>query len=201
MNREEYINELKKRMSGMSETEIADAVAYCEEYFDEAMDDEKAAADLGTPAKFAAQLKAESAIRQTNNVVLSDQKPQSMMKAIVMIMAGIFALPIAVPMLFVAFALMLTFSLLFFILIITGIILIAVCAYVVIISVVSVWFHAQGIGDILCSVGLALIFLGVGIVAVLVTKLMVKKLLPYIVQRLSQFYHRHKEGGKQNEFE
>lgn len=201
MNREQYINELKKRMHGMSEAEIADAAAYCEEYFDEAMDDEKAMSDLGTPAKFAAQLKAESAIRQTNNETLTDQRPRSMMKAIVMIMAGIFALPIAVPLLFVALTLILLFFVLFFILMIVGIILIAACAYAVIISVVGVWFHAQGIGDILCSIGVALIFLGVGIAAVLLTQLLVKKLLPYVVQRLSQFYHHHKEGGKPYEFE
>lgn len=201
MNREQYINELKKRMHGMSEAEIADAVAYCEEYFDEAMDDEKAMSDLGTPAKFAVQLKAESAIRQTNNETVTDQRPRSMMKAIVMIMAGIFALPIAVPLLFVALTLILLFFVLFFILMIVGIILIAACAYAVIISVVGVWFHAQGIGDILCSIGVALIFLGVGIAAVLLTQLLVKKLLPYVVQRLSQFYHHHKEGGKPYEFE
>ena len=200
MNREEYLNELKKRMNGLSETEIADAVAYCEEYFDEAMDDERAMEDLGAPAKFAAQCKAESVIRQTNEESV-DHKPRSMIKAIVMIMSGIFALPIAVPLLLVAFLLVLIFFILFFVLILTGVMAIAACGYAVIISVVGGLFSAQGIGDILCSIGASLVFLGVGIMAVLITQLMIKKLLPYVVQRLSQFYHRHKEGGNQYECE
>lgn len=198
MNREEYMSELNKRMQGASESEIADAIAYCEEYFNEAMDDDKAIEDLGSPAKFAAQCKAESVIRQTGED-FSQHKPQSMLKAIVMITAGIFALPIALPLVLVAFLLILMFFIVFFILMIAGVMMVAACGYAVLISIISGCFHAQGVGDIFCSLGAALIFLGIGILAVLGTRLLIKRLLPYAVQQLSQFYHRHKEGGKQYE--
>lgn len=66
MKKAEYIAELKRRLANFSPSEVEDAVSYCEEYFEEAGDgnDQQVIDDLGTPAQFAAQLKAERSIRQ-----------------------------------------------------------------------------------------------------------------------------------------
>lgn len=200
MTSEEYIAELQRHMHGMSEEEIADAIAYCREYFADAMNDEKAVADLGTPAKFAAQAKAEAVIRQTGSDT-STQKPQAMMRTIMMIAAGIFALPIALPLLFAALILLLVLVILIFTFILVGGVFVVACGYAAIASLLGVWFYAGGVGDTFCHLGAALLFLGAGILSWLGTKWTINKLLPYIIDRLSQFYHRHKARRKQNDCE
>lgn len=64
MSKQEYIHQLKAKLKGLDEKEIEDAITYCEEYFDDAGEgnEEQVIKDLGTPGKFAAQLKAESII-------------------------------------------------------------------------------------------------------------------------------------------
>ena len=66
MSKQEYIHQLKAKLKGLDEKEIEDAITYCEEYFDDAGEgnEEQVIKDLGTPGKFAAQLKAESIIRE-----------------------------------------------------------------------------------------------------------------------------------------
>lgn len=62
MNKEQYIEELKKLLEGLDPKEIEDAVRYCEEYFDEACSNgvEDVEKDLGTPQQFAQKIKNET---------------------------------------------------------------------------------------------------------------------------------------------
>ena len=89
---------------------MEDAVSYCEEYFEEAGDgnDQQVIDDLGTPAQFAAQLKAERSIRQEqqHRNHRRGNNPNSSLKNAGMIILGICALPIALPLLFAAIAVM-----------------------------------------------------------------------------------------------
>ena len=106
MKKAEYIAELKRRLANFSPSEVEDAVSYCEEYFEEAGDgnDQQVIDDLGTPAQFAAQLKAERSIRQEqqHRNHRRGNNPNSSLKNAGMIILGICALPIALPLLFAA---------------------------------------------------------------------------------------------------
>lgn len=110
MKKAEYIAELKRRLANFSPSEVEDAVSYCEEYFEEAGDgnDQQVIDDLGTPAQFAAQLKAERSIRQEqqHRNYRRGNDPNSSLKNAGMIILGICALPIALPLLFAAIAVM-----------------------------------------------------------------------------------------------
>ena len=49
MTREEYLAELKLKLSSLSQDELNEAMQYYSDYFDEANDDEKVMAELGSP--------------------------------------------------------------------------------------------------------------------------------------------------------
>ena len=107
MNKQEFISELKKKISRLPEEEITKAVNYYEEYFDEAGEENEAKVieELGTPASIASELLATIAIKETNNEEKSAKKELS---ALWLIILAIFASPIALPMALVLVILMFT---------------------------------------------------------------------------------------------
>lgn len=189
MNREEYTAELKKRLEGLNEAEINDAILYCEEYFNEAENDEAAISELGTPARFAAQLKAEAVIKDSK----SDNERNNM-KSLVWIIMGICALPIALPLALTVAILLFVFVLLLFVFTMLAVILFAVCIYVAIASFVTGFLNIGTPADLLIHLGFSFICIGVSILSFSLGYLLLKKMLPYFIQRLSDFYHRHKGG-------
>ena len=69
MTRGTYLRELKKNLSSLSEAEIADAIAYYSNYFDDANDDQKVINELGTPAELAQMIieKSQKHLAQVKN--------------------------------------------------------------------------------------------------------------------------------------
>lgn len=194
MCREEYIKELRMRLAGLPQAEIEDAVSYCEEYFQEAEDEHKVMEGLGTPAKFAAQIKAESAIRVSENPN-NFRRPHSMMKSFFMIFGGICALPIALPLLMVVIILIFILALVIGILLFTGFIIGAAFIVAAIISMVRGFFYFGAPGDMIVHMGISLIFFGVGILGCLLVYTMVRSVVPWFMNKISSFYHRHKKGA------
>jgi len=99
MNRAEFMAQLEQHLTGVSKEEINDAIAYFNEYFDEAgpENEAKVIEELISPYRVAAQIKAESAIRGLGN----EESPPPMKKgisAIWFVLLGILALPIALPL-------------------------------------------------------------------------------------------------------
>jgi len=199
MLREEYIKELRSRLRGLNESEIEDAITYCEEYFNEAESEEKAIEDLGTPAKFAAQLKADAACK-TSKDPNAYQRPRSMLKTCLVIMAGIFALPIALPFLLLVAILIFVFGIVLFVFVLCGFVMIAAMFYAAIMTFVAAFTYGQGAGDVLMHFGVSLICLGLGILAVIMVHLFMKVIIPSFIRSISNFYERHK-GGRRNEIE
>lgn len=198
MTRETYINELRIHLRGLQESDIEDAVAYCEEYFNEAEDEEQAIKDLGSPVKFAAQIKTETAFKTTQNPN-NYRKPHSMMKSILMIIGGICALPIALPLLFTAVILIFVFGFVICIFVLAGIICTIALFYAAIATFIGGFIFASGAGDVLFHIGASLIFLGLAILLVLLVTVTIRKGMPLFMDKLSEFYHRHKRGGQQDE--
>lgn len=194
MRKEDYIAELKSRLRGVEQSDIEDAVAYCEEYFDEAEDEEQAIKELGSPAKFAAQIKTEAAFRTTKNPN-NYRKPHSMMKSILMILGGICALPIALPLLLVAVLLIIVFGMVICILVFAGGLAMISFFYAAIVTLVGSFYYAQGSADLLFQMGSAFVLLGIAILLCLLVIKTIRFCTLLFVTKISEFYDRHKKGG------
>lgn len=190
MNREAYLLELKERLSGLQEEEIADALNYCEEYFNEAENEEAAVADLGTPTKFAAQLKADSACR-SETVKTSNHTP-ALLKRMMMIFMGICALPLALPFLLCAILLILTFIVLLAVLVSAAFIAVVILGYGSVASLISLLIHVRSLGDGMIHIGISLIFLGFALLGMLTLRYLMKRVFPLFVERIALFYQRQK---------
>ncbi len=190
MNRDEYISELQKRLAGLSEAEIADAIAYCEEYFNEAQDEETATQELGSPAKFAAQLKAEAVIKETHSD--TDSKASSPIKKLLWLLAGIFALPIALPLLLTACIMVFVCVVLLFVSALVGIILFVTCIYAGITSLITAFMYISVPADMMMHIGITFICIGVAWLSFSILLLIMNRAMPYLIRKSSDFYHRHK---------
>lgn len=98
MCRKEFIEGLKREISGLPEEEIEAAVEYYEEYFDEAgtENEEELLRRLGSPKNAARQIKAQYAVRSFDE----DEKPSARkgISAVWYIIIGICSAPVSVPL-------------------------------------------------------------------------------------------------------
>ena len=189
MNSEEYIAELTQRLAGMSEAEIHEAIAYCEEYFNEAADDEAAISELGSPCRFAAQLKAESVMKEVQNE--NTQKHPNVMKSLLWMFMGICALPIALPLALTAAILLGVVILLLFVFALLIVILLGVCIYVAVASFITGIINITAPADLIMHLGFSILCIGIAGFSFLAAYVFIKKFLPFFIKQLSDFYYRH----------
>lgn len=198
MTRSEYLIQLRQRLSGLSEAEIADAVAYCNEYFDEAGEgnEQQAINDLGAPAKFAAQLRADAVLKSqaTENTGENESIRKSnkhSLKNLWMMILGICALPIALPLgmalILLIFAMMLVvFSVIFAL-------FIAIVGFLAAggVSFASgIYYFAQAPGNSLIALGLGSASIGLSLLVVLLTIYLFRKGIPELTRMVSRLYQR-----------
>ena len=74
MNREEYLKELKNCIQALPVEEQNEALDYYYNYFEDANDDEKVIAELGSPAKLAEEIKAKFACVPATKAVSEEEK-------------------------------------------------------------------------------------------------------------------------------
>lgn len=100
MNREEYMAALEKHLRKLPKEEKENALVYYNEYFDDAgvENEDRVIGELGSPAKLAAQLRSEYALKDNGE----DKKK---MPVVLVVILSIFAAPIALPLVIVAAAL------------------------------------------------------------------------------------------------
>ena len=201
MTKNEYIYHLKNRLRNLPLDEVESAIDYVSELFDEAGEEnaEEVARDLGSPAKFAAQIRAEYAINQhcqpeeTAKVYQEKPKRNNGWKTLALILLGIAALPVGVPIVFVLGILILVAALLgFCLLVLLGSILfagfVAVCSLVVTGCKMMSVSLASGI----MTIGLGLI--GISCVVLFFTALiyLVIKLKSLVINGSANLYNRLK---------
>ena len=197
MKKDEYLRELRGRLHGFDEHEIADALAYCEEYFDEAGEghEEEVIADLGNPAKFAAQLRAERTIRKESN---ETRPPRDGFKNTIIVILGIFALPIALPLLLalvcVVFALVVTIIALGF----AGVISFGAIWIAGIPLIINGFMNLNSAGNGWIALGGGFLAMGIGTLLCIAFFSLIRYVLPAFQHALSRIYHKAK-GGKQHE--
>ena len=200
MRKDEYIAELKHRLAGFSASDMEDAVSYCEEYFEEAGEgqEQQVINDLGSPARFAAQLKAERSIRQEQQYHGDSRRknPNSSLKNAGMIILGICALPIALPLMLAVvadiFALIITVLALgvagiasFASILITGIPLLA-----------SAVTNYQTAGNAWIAGGGGLLCIGLGLLLSILFFTLIRSVLPAFTNALTRLYHKAQVGRR-----
>lgn len=163
MTRNEFMNQLRAKLyKRMSESEINDALAYYEEYFDEAglAGEQDAIQDLGEPSAIASSIIREHALAE------ADKQPQSFKKGISaawVVILSLFALPIAVPvaglLVFALIALLAGIVLVLFGLL-GGIAVVAGAGLVLSIMGIALFAKSFGTGMIFTGVGVSLMGLG-----------------------------------------
>lgn len=97
MNREEYMAALEKHLRKLPRDERENALVYYNEYFDDAEpeNEDRVIGELGSPAKLAAQLRSEYALK-------GNEQEKKKMPVVLIVILSIFAAPIALPLVIVA---------------------------------------------------------------------------------------------------
>lgn len=185
MNKAKYLEQLQKKLKGFDEEEVRNALAYCEEYFEEASDDQEAILELGTPSKFVAQLKAES--------ILSKKEKQASFHNMWILILGICSLPITLPL---AFAIIVF---IFCIYVAIGCIILALilCLFstimVGIVMIGAAVYNASFDGNMLVLIGGSMLSIGLALLLVCAIYGMVKQFRIWGTKTVSFIYQKVKE--------
>lgn len=201
MDKREYLAQLSNHLKDLQSEEFEDAMHYVEEYFDEAgvENEQKVIEELGSPVRYAAQIKANSTIKENRKQVNKDVKPSSGIKTAWYIVAGICALPIAFPLLIVVLALIFTLFALVFALIVTVFALILagiVSGIPLLIS--SFPLFAVDVPSGFMALGASIALLGFVLLAITIISFLLSHFIPWVIHVLGNLFNRLK-GGKNHE--
>ncbi|OCN03544.1 hypothetical protein A4S06_06230 [Erysipelotrichaceae bacterium MTC7] len=201
MTKQQYITKLSYYLRDMDENEYEDAMNYIQEYFEDAgVENEKSVmAELGSPQKLAATLRAEATIKNVNikreaaeNDLKEEKQKNSTLKTLLIIILGIFALPIALPLAvgMVGLLIGLAASLVA--------LLIALVAGIVALFVVgipnmvrSVALLGTSFADGLVALGLSFMMVGVAILLTLAIVALIRRFIPWLIHQLSEIFNRN----------
>jgi len=147
MTRSEFFTELEAALAGLPQSEVGRILEYYDEIFSEALDEgkteEEVCRSLDTPGDIAGRVRAEIAF------VRAEQEPSpKSMSTVLIVLLGIFALPIGLPIAIAIFAV--AFSL-----------VITVLALVV--SLGATFFALCAAGLVGITYGFSLLFSGLGL--------------------------------------
>lgn len=203
MNKNEYLAQLAHLLRPLPKEEFEDAMHYVEEYFDEAgvENEQQVIHELGTPEKYAKRILATATIKTNEEPQKEQQKisPTSGIKSIWYIIAGIFALPLAFPIVIVAFVfivVLLSLLFAFFAILMSLIIASITSAIPLLFSAFSLFSYS--IMDGLCAFGASLTLIGISLLVITLIVLLLTHFIPWLIRVLSNLYNRLK-GGNQNE--
>lgn len=201
MDKKTYLTQLASHLKDLPKEEFDDAMHYVEEYFVEAGEENEANVieQLGSPLKYAAQIKAEVAIRsnRTHQTQQRSKKPATGIKTIWYIIAGIFALPLAFPIALLAFCLILTLVLLLFsfgIVAFAAMLVAFLCAIPLFFS--SFTMFSISIPNGFMAMGASITLIGFAIFLSSLAVLFFSRFIPWIIKLLSNLFNRLKGGSK-----
>lgn len=197
MDKREYLAQLASHLKELTNEEFEDAMHYVEEYFDEAgiENEQRVIEELGSPAKYAAQIKASSTIKENTREPQNAVKPSSGIKRVWYIVAGICALPIALPLLIVVIALVIAFLALVFAFSIT-IIAITFAAYVAAIPLFISSFPLIMVNapSGFMALGVSIVLLGIAILITGIVIFVFSHFIPWVIKVLGNLFNRLKGG-------
>lgn len=159
MSKEEYLKKLRSKIKKLPQEEIATAIDYYQEYFDEAGEDSADAVikRLGSPSYVASQIMADYAVKDIDNETKTAKKSVSSVWFIIM---AIFAAPIGLPLLLAVFILILALVIVCAVTILTLFIFIAVLPLSGLFSIIA------GFGVLMQHWQTSLLFIGLGLAVI-----------------------------------
>lgn len=202
MSKEMYLNVLQLKLESLPMKDKEDALSYVAEYFDEAGtgNEEQVERELGSPDKFAAQIKADFTLRSMKEP-RSATSSRKTMPNLGWIILGILSLPLSFPILLVVFILLFVMGIL---LIVFGFVFVLLIG---IFSKTAIQLFASGILGIFTNsvqgtmtLAYAFMTLGITILILLLAYGLYIRLLPLCVRGLGRLFQKIK-GGKPHEIE
>ncbi|MDH6366188.1 MULTISPECIES: DUF1700 domain-containing protein [unclassified Breznakia] len=201
MTKQQYITKLSFYLRGMEESEYEDVMNYIQEYFEDAgiENEQSVMEELGSPQKLAATLRAEATIKSANNKreeaesnLQQEKQKNSTLKTILIIVLGIFALPIALPLAIAMIAVIFALFAVLVSMVIVVVVMIVALFIVGIPNVVhSISLFSVSIADGLVALGASLMMIGAGLLMALVVVAIISKFIPWMVRQLTKIFNRH----------
>lgn len=194
MSKELYLSHLKMKLKSMPKEESDSAMYYVSEYFEEAGagNEQKVIDELGTPERFAAQVKAEYALKTIQGEPQSGSTKSSV-RNIILLILGIVSLPFSLPVVFALLVAMFVIGVLFFVMMVVFVVFIVgggIAGVTLLWSGLTALFTNSPVG--LVTTGTALLMLGVALLVFLVAYGIFVRLLPYCVSGLGKLFRKAK---------
>lgn len=197
MNKDEYLEELRHRLKGINEKELEDAICYYDEYFEDAgvENEQQVMLDLGTPVKLAAQIRANGTIqRQNERCERNNYSHNRPLKNIGIIVLGIFALPIALPLGFAAIILVFAAFLVVAAVLLALLVTVASSILVAIPLIINGCMNMATPGNACIAIGTGLIMIAIGLLVFVGIFKLSGKLIPAFTGMFAHLYQKAKEG-------
>lgn len=197
MDKQHYLEELRTRLKGLPQEEVDDAIHYCEEYFLDAGSDaeEQVIQELGSPFRFAAQIKAECEIHRQHDI--KQKSPViSSIKTILYITLGICTLPVAIPFISVLFVLLFASMIVLASFFMVGVVASIFMLGFGLILFVKGFFIGHFTYEICMLLGGGIFMIGFACLWFLLIYWFIQKILPAIIRILTKQYDRLKEKAK-----
>jgi len=192
MNRNDFLNELKRRLRKLPYDEIKEAVDYYEGYFDDAgpENEQTAINELGSPAAVASQIIANFAVKEADS---EDKSVKKNWRTVWLVILALFASPIAIPIALsvgaVALALIISLSAVILSLFVSGIALFAGGLASIIAGLLVVF---QSVPTTLLYTGVGLMLTGIGAALVIAMTALSKKCFAWLSKKIGSFILRRK---------
>ncbi|MGE8034480.1 DUF1700 domain-containing protein [Lysinibacillus sp. NPDC093692] len=198
MNRASFLKKLRGKLQRLPAHEIDIALAYYEEYFDEAGEEneQKIIQQLGSPSHVASQIMADYALKDLETTSTSTKKNMS---AIWIIILAILSAPLSLPLLAVAIALIFSFGAVVFSVIIAIIATVLSIFFGGIVALISGFFIlTQHWPTAILFMGVGFIVTGLGILLFPIVARVIKTIVVVCVEALGKIFHKitkkRKEG-------
>lgn len=195
MNRAEYMKCLQHRLRRLPKEDYDRAIAYFEEYFEEAgpENERQAIEDLGMPDMAADQIIREFAVENAKEPVKNVKRSFSVLWiGILAVFAAPIGLPIALALGAVGLAAVIVVMSLIFAFFVTAFCLAAAALPCI---VISVWMMFHSFADGIATLGAGLIGLGIGICMVMGCAAFSK----WFLYAMTQLFGKVAKGGKKRE--
>ncbi|MGE7908614.1 DUF1700 domain-containing protein [Lysinibacillus xylanilyticus] len=202
MNRASFLKKLRGKLQRLPAHEIDAALAYYEEYFDEAGEEneQRVIQQLGSPSHVASQIMADYALKDLEATSTSTSTKKNM-SAIWLIILAIISAPLSLPLLVVAIALIFSFGAVIFSFIIAIIATMLGIFFGGIVALISgLFILAQDWATALLFMGVGFIVTGLGILLFPIVARLIKTIVVVCVEALGKLFHKimkkPKEGYK-----
>ncbi|MFJ8519756.1 DUF1700 domain-containing protein [Lysinibacillus xylanilyticus] len=190
MNRASFLKKLRGKLQRLPAHEIDAALAYYEEYFDEAGEEneQRVIQQLGSPSHVASQIMADYALKDLEATSTSTKKNMS---AIWLIILAIISAPLSLPLLVVAIALIFSFGAVIFSFIIAIIATMLGIFFGGIVALISgLFILAQDWATALLFMGVGFIVTGLGILLFPIVARLIKTIVVVCVEALGKLFHK-----------